>query len=229
LLPPEPDAIVRLLLADVTPWVYRRFDDPRRSLELELEHIVDAVENTPTFADLPILLVMHVPVESAGRHGQGGSRQVATFRHLPPRLQSALMNGTFAGVLAGLEDEVEIVDDLTPAVKRSSRVWLRRPTYQVISGATGSRPVRRLRRMDGVALRPNLRSPAAGFVGLRIAPQWVEAEVHAYRGTRWTVAHHGWSARRPIRPAETDSQPLAPCPACDPDDGAADHLPPLRN
>lgn len=221
-----PAPLVDLVVIDLAPWLHPASDPAaKRRDELQvqaLEALLTHVAAVPAEAALPRLLVSNVPIEAGGEHGLGTLWPVATFHLLPPHLQAMLVEGHFAGVLAGYDRSLQASADLAGAIKRADRAWLRAPVFQVVAGAV-SAPNRRA----GMALRPKrLRtsqayappvwSDHAGFAVVRVRGETAELELHARRHRHWETT----SLRVPLRPApfpsHTPSPHMAPCRDCPP-------------
>lgn len=217
---------LRLLVVDETLWFRPEWDDESEAAKLELAQLNAIVDAIPENSSLPYLLVTHFPIESEGVHGLGGLRAQATYVHHPESVQRALAKGRIDGVIAGLEANLQYVDDLGLAVKRSSRVWLDNPVFQVVSGAAGDADshhpgVSRSRNRD-IALKNDRFSPHAGFVHLGGDASTLEVEVLALHGNKWRSSSALVRTKRPAHPNETPAPPLTPCRDCDPVQGAAD-------
>lgn len=216
--------LVDLVVIDLAPWLHPAADpDARRRDELQvqaLEALLTAVAAVPPEAAPPRLLVSSVPVEAAGEHGLGALWPDATFHGLPPQLQAMLVEGHFAGVLAGHDRSLQATPDLTDAIKRADRAWLRAPVFQVVAGAV-SAPNRRA----GMALRPRrLRTSQAyapavwsdspGFAVVHVREHEAELVLHARRGQHWETASLTVPLRPSAHPSRTPSPPMAPCRDC---------------
>lgn len=216
--------LVDLVVVDLAPWIHpsddpsRRSDDERRTQSLEA--LLTAVAGVPPEGAPPRLLVSNVPVEAGGEHGLGALWPDATFHGLPTRLQQMLIEGHFAGVLAGYDRSLQATDDLAGALKRSDRAWLRAPVFQVVAGAV-SRPnrrasmalrSRRVRRSQ--AYSPPLWSDHAGFAVVRLHAERAELTLHAYRGRHWESASMVVPLRPSAHPNRTPSPHMAPCRDC---------------
>ena len=112
--------------------------------------------------------------------------------------------------------------DIADGVKRSSRFWLKRPFFQVVSGGaahpdgapSGGR--RGWAYYQSQALAPDLLSNRAGFAELVIGPDAYAAQLHQRKRGRWRSAQVLVPRERPPHPAETVSPVLDPCLRCDP-------------
>jgi hypothetical protein len=225
---PDEDARVRLLIIDETLWFRPDWDDggdaSRRELA-KLDAIVDAIPQDP---NLPYLLVTHFPIESEGHSGLGGWQAQSTYRHHPESVQRALADGRISGVIAGLEGNLQFVDDLGEAVNRSSRTWLERPVFQVISGAVGDPDrghrggPRASRRHGNVALTNDRYTQRAGYVHLHGDERVLNVDIHARVGGKWRTTSATVDLARPPHPIRRPASPLAPCRNCDPVQGATD-------
>lgn len=221
-----PAPLVDLVMIDLAPWLHPAADPAaRRRDELQvqaLEALLTHVAAVPAEAAPPRLLVSNAPLEAGGEHGLGTLWPDATYHVMPPHLQAMLVEGHFAGVLAGYDRSLQATADLSDAVKRSDRAWLRAPVFQVVAGAV-SAPNRRA----GMAIRPKrLRTSQAyappvwsdhpGFAVVRLRGEAAELELHARRGRHWETT----SLRVPLRPAplpsRTPSPHMAPCRDCPP-------------
>jgi hypothetical protein len=223
---PASDAppLVDLVVIDLAPWLHPGADpDARARDELQvraLEALLTAVAAVPPQAVPPRLLVTSVPVEAGGEHGLGALWPDATFHGLPPQLQAMLVEGHFAGVLAGHDRSLQATADLTDAIKRADRAWLRAPVFQVVAGAV-SAPNRRA----GMALRPRrLRTSQAyapavwsdspGFAVVHLREHEAELVLHARRSQHWETASLAVPLRPSPHPSRTPSPPMSPCRDC---------------
>lgn len=213
--------LVDLVMLDVSPWT----DPPagwtpehelsRRSLA-QLDALFEALNVESELPPPPRILVMHVPVESAGFHGLGGGDPNATFTALPPPVQKGVQAGMFAGVIGGQDRSLQVEPDLTNSVKRSAKVWLAAPTFQVVSGAA-SRPQRATESSrlfwDGVALEPTLYATHPGFAVVRVGAERVDAVLHR-KGAAWKTAGLSFPLRRGPHPVEQPATNTQPCKDC---------------
>ncbi len=219
-----PRTLADLVVVDLAPWLYPPPPGPARRLaDLQVEAL-DAMlvqlAQTPPDTTPPRLLVSSVPVEAAAEHGLGALRPDATFHNLPPRLQGMLLEGHFAGVLCGHDRSMTAGVDLSDALKRSDRAWLRAPVFQVTAGAV-SRPnrrpavsLRRRRVRSSQAWRAPVFSDHPGFAVLRLEGERAELTLHAYRWRRWETASLSLPLRPTPHPARTASPVMAPCRDC---------------
>ncbi len=225
---PKPTDLVDLVYVDTNGWIFPAAPDTARSRlasrrQRELEALLATLTGT---GGPPQILISHVPIESGGMHGQGGLRPSATFDRFPQSIRDALAQGRFAGVISGHERDLEATKDISDAIKRSSKVWIDRPVFQLISGAAG-RPDRSfpghrtIRGSQGIALHPDLRSLHAGFMTLHLRPNRADVTVRAYRRHRWDQAELQFPLRPPPHPLESPAPHQTPCLRCDPKDGAA--------
>lgn len=217
---PLPDEAPRLELVVVDAAIYQQPPSALgrdRSLA-QLGSLLSALPSGPTAP--PRVLVSSLPVEAAGYHGMGGGRPDASFHYLPPALQDAVRSGRFAGAVGAHDRAVYAAADITDAVKRSDRVWLQRPMFQVVSGsasvpdARAAAGYRRLRYFRANTYEPPIYSDRAGFAVVRVTRSEAQAEVVA-RGAR------GWqrtALTAPLRPnphpSRTTSPGMAPCLRC---------------
>jgi hypothetical protein len=222
----ESEPLVDLVMIDLAPWLHPSRDPvARRRDELQvqaLEVLLTLTGQGPPHGSPPRLLVTNAPVEAGGEHGLGALWPDATFRGLPPRLQSALVEGTFAGVLAGYDRSLQATADVSDAIKRADRAWLRAPVFQVVAGAVTA-PNRRA----GMALRPKrLRTSQAyapprwsdhpGFAVVRLRGDRAELILHARRRRHWETTSLTVPLRPAPHPARTASPPMVPCRDCPP-------------
>ena len=230
---PSPSVLARFVVVDETPWAFPDLDrgPETEAVNARLEALLEAL---PPALDTPHILVTHLPIESSGTHGQGGWRVTSTFIHHAPVIRAALTGGRFDGVIAGHERNLQLVEDLGDAVVRSSRVFLRRPVFQVVAGSAGDPDAQhpfgpRLHpRWQGIALRPDHSSPRAGFARLDFGAEEVRAHLVSLGGGAPLHTSQDFGLLRPAHPTERSLPSLAPCRDCDPGTGAADHLQPLE-
>jgi hypothetical protein len=168
----------------------------------------------------PRILVNHVPVESAGVHGLGGSVADAAFRYLQPALQQALRAGLFVGVLSAHDRNLQVLPDLGPALMRSDKVALPHPVFQVVSGAASDPDAlhagRRVDRLRGFTASPALQSDHEGFAVIRLTPETVDVELHARPGRNWETGSIELPLVAPAYPPArhvTSQTPCRDCPA----------------
>lgn len=219
---PTPDTLVDLVVLDTTAWLAATPQAPTTTTSLTQQQALLAnLELAPSDAP-PRLLVTHHPVETAGPHGQGGLYpDSAYFLHAEP-LRRAIDRGLFTGVLSGHDRSLSATADISNAVKRSSRFWLKHPVFQVVSGGaahpdgapSGGR--RGWVYYQGQSLRPDLLSNRAGFAELVVTTTDFAARLHQRKHGRWRASEIHIPLRRPPHPAETPSPILDPCLACDP-------------
>lgn len=222
-----PSTLARLVVVDETPWAFPALDRGAEtaSVTAQLDALLEALPPSPETSHI---LVTHLPIESGGSRGVGGWQVQATYEHHAPVVQAALKGGRFDGVIAGHEGSLQLNRDLSRAVKRSSRIWLRRPVFQVVAGSAGdpdyAHPATsRMRpRWQGIALRPDHRSPRAGFVEVGFAAEHVQASAFARHAGHWARTTVQYPLLAPPHPVESEAPVLAPCRDCDPREGAAD-------
>lgn len=221
-----PRPLADLVVIDLAPWLYPASDPQgRRRDELQvqaLEALLTAVAAVPPEGAPPRLLVSSVPVEAGGEHGLGALWPDATFHALPDRLQALLVEGHFAGVLAGHDRSLYATPDLDDAIKRADRAWLRAPVFQVVAGAV-SRPnrraamaLRRRRVRHSQAYVPPVWSDYPGFAVVRLRGDRAQLVLHARRGRHWETASMVVPLRPPPHPIRTASPHMAPCRDCPP-------------
>ncbi len=219
-------ALVDLVLLDTAAWL----GPPGRGGPLltaadaslaQQQALLAALEAAPP-TSVPRLLVTHHPVETAGPHGQGGLYPDSAYALHPEPLRRAISHGLFAGALSGHDRTLSASADVFQAVKRSSRFWLARPLFQVVSGAaahpdgapSGGR--RGWVYYQGQSLRPDLFSNRAGFAEVAVGPESYALQLHQRRRGRWITAQVTVPRDRPPHPAETASPVMDPCLGCDP-------------
>lgn len=218
------EPLVDLVVIDLAPWLHPSRDPAalrRDELQVQaLEVLLTTVGEVPPQAGPPRLLVTNAPVEAGGEHGLGALWPDATFHGLPPRLQAMVVEGAFAGVIAGHDRSLQATADLTDAIKRADRAWLRAPVFQVVAGAV-SAPNRRA----GMALRPRrLRTSQAyapplwsdhpGFAVVRLRGEEAELVLHARRHGHWETSSLTVPLRPLPHPPRTPSPHMAPCRDC---------------
>jgi hypothetical protein len=131
-------------------------------------------------------------------------------------VQDAIRDGVFVGVVSGLDRSLQVEADLSNAIKRSAKVWIEAPTFQVVSGAVSlpdRRSPRSLSIREGIALEPDLYSTCPGLAVLRLSSERVDVILHHFRGG-WRTGTVSFPLRRPPHPAETPSPSMAPCRDC---------------
>lgn len=217
-LHPGPDpTVIELVMVDTVPWVQ---PDPAAGEPIlrALDHLLADLEQTAGRSP-PRILVTHLPVEAAGVHGMGGHDADATIHTLYPPLRRAVVAGAFDGVLAAHDRASYVHPDLTQAIKRSDRVWLKQPLWQVVSGAA-SRPVGssarilpRTRYYTSDAYVPLSYTPSAGFAVVRIDGNELQATLHARR-LRWQHSTVSMPVASPPHRTETASPNMEPCLRC---------------
>lgn len=221
----EPDdgrGVVDLVVLDTAAWLHPAPEGSAQAAagEASIAEMVALLAALPPQAPGPErILIAHHPIESAGPHGQGGLWPDAAYFLHHPALQAAVQAGVFAGALGGHDHSVQVSADITPAVQRSSRTWLRYPVFQVVSGAS-TRPdagagVRSWRYFQGLSLAPDDVSNHAGFAEVTIRADAVDVLLHARRSGRWQRAEVTIPRRRPPNAFEGALPGLEPCLSCD--------------
>ena len=218
-------ALVDLVLLDTAAWLGPPADGgPLLTAAddslAQQEALLAALEQTPQAT--PRLLVTHHPIETAGPHGQGGLYPDSAFSLHPAPLRRAIDLGLFAGALSGHDRSLSATGDIADGVKRSSRFWLKRPFFQVVSGGaahpdgapSGGR--RGWAFYQSQALAPDLLSNRAGFAELIVGADAYAAQLHQRKHGRWRSAQLLVPRERPPHPAETVSPVMDPCLRCDP-------------
>lgn len=224
--PSERRPLVDLVVVDLSPWLYPSSEPAARRRDEQqvqaLDVLLQTLAQTPPRAAPPRLLVSSVPVEAAGEHGLGTLRPDATVHNLPTELQTLLVEGHFAGVLAAHDRSLYATPDLSDALKRADRIWLRTPVFQVVAGAV-SRPnnraamaLRRRRVRRSQAFHPPVWSDHAGFAVVHLLPDQARITLHARRGRRWETASMPVPLRPEPHPATTPSPVMTPCRDCPP-------------
>jgi hypothetical protein len=206
---------IELVMVDATPWTAKipEGDPTLRALDRLLETLAADPDRPPR------ILVSHFPVEAAGEHGLGGYDADATIHTLYPPLRDAVLAGQFDGVVAAHDRATYAHRDLTDAIKRGDRAWLRAPLWQVVAGAASmpdaasARLAPKTRYFTGSTYVPDAFSPNPGFAVVHLRGDEMTATLHA-RGRTWRSA----TIRAPLRgaphPAATASPPMAPCLRC---------------
>lgn len=222
LKPPSPMSAVELVMLDTAAWIARHPDGSPADLQADASNLqqaalLDAVAAQPS--DVPRLLVTHHPIETAGPHGLGGWRADSAFLYHHPRLQQAVREGMFRGVISAHDRSLQVASDLADGVKRSSRVWLDAPVFQVVAGAS-SKPDgrafagrRRMRFFQGQSIEPELVSNRTGLAELWIGDKQITARLHAH-GPRWQVGEVVVDVQAPAFADQTPSPGMEPCINC---------------
>ena len=220
--PPGPDALVDLVLLDTFAWQGPPPAPLRAAADASLaqqQALLAALAAAPQ-PTVPRLLVTHHPLETAGPHGQGGLFPDSAYALHSEPLRRAVDEGIFAGALSGRDRNLSASADIFDATKRSSRYWLKRPVFQVVSGATSRPDAHGGRRgwvyYQGQALKPDLLSDRAGFAELLVGPDGYAAQLHQRKAGRWRAAQLDIPRTRPPHPVETPSPVMDPCLYCDP-------------
>ncbi len=218
---PSTDALVDLVILDTAAWLAASPTAPATITSLGQQSALLAnLEATPQTT--PRLLVTHHPVETAGPHGQGGLYPDSAYFLHAEAVRRAIDRGVFAGVLSGHDRSLSATVDISNAVKRSSRFWLKRPVFQVVSGGTAhpdgapSGGRRGWVYYQGQSLRPDLLSNRAGFAELIVNDTDFAARLHQRKHGRWRTSEVHIPKDRPPHPTETESPVMDPCHDCDP-------------
>ena len=210
-------ALAELVMIDATAWLHRdaMAESVGEQMMRELTSLLEALDADRDIA-LPRILVTHFPVEAAGWHGQGGGAPDSTWPTLPRSLRQALAAGSFVGVVAAHDHGVYADADISDAVKRSDRVWLPAPLFQIVSGGASARAggPRRMRHFGSVTLVPDLYAPDLGFAVVDLDPARIEVTLHARRVGRWTRSRLSFPLHRPPHPHETLTPAMSPCLRC---------------
>lgn len=208
--------LVDLVLLDLEPW---RIPSAGDSVALaRMTSLLDAIAAMP--ADTPRILVLSLPLEGAFETGLGAQfGTAATFHLLPPVLQQHLAAGMFVGVIAGGERALHLAPDLTPAIQRSDRVWLRAPVWQVVSGNANDPAKGRISRRSiwrgGIVHQPAVSSFAPGFAVVRVdGSANVTIDLVAQHRGKWTTARTSLPLRPAANPVPGPTRQLSPCPFC---------------
>lgn len=217
---PEAPGLVDLVVLDLEPWRIPSKDDA--TAIARIDGLLAAIAKMP--ADTPRILVLSRPIEGAhetglGSQSGGASGTAATFHLLPPALQRQIQAGMFVGVIAGGERSLHLSRDLTGAIQRSDRVWLRAPVWQVISGnasdPSAGRVSRRAIWRGGIANQPEVTTFSPGFAVVRVdGTDNLTIDLVARRCGRWETARATLPLRPAPHPAETAVGELNPCPFC---------------
>ncbi len=214
--------LAELVMVDSAAWISRHPQGSPAAIQAEASNaqqvaLLDTI--SAGARDTLRILVMHHPVETAGPHGQGGLRADSAFLYHHPRLQQALREGVFRGVISAHDRSLQVAHDLADGVKRSSRVWLDAPVFQVVAGAT-SKPdgralagARRLRFYQGQSIEPELNSSHAGFGELWLSGETIGVRMHAL-ARRWHVGEAQLPVAAPAFSEQTPSPGMEPCINC---------------
>jgi hypothetical protein len=222
--PPTDDTLIELVALDFSFWHYREIgpalagEDLSASLLAQQAALLDALAAQPP---RPRLLLSPIPVESAGSHGVGGRNQRTAYRYLPEFVQSALADGLFIGVLAALERDLQVSEDLSDAILRNARTFVDQPIFEVVSGSAGG-ATHTLPTSRGDALLPDLESEHTGFARVIIEAERVHLRIHARVAGRWRVAGLELPLWPEPHPTLREAPTIQPCHSCDPARGAAD-------
>lgn len=209
-----PPGLVDLVLLDLEPWRVPGEDDVAVRRVDALLAAVAALPDT-----VPRVLVVSMPIEGAFEAGQGAQfGPASTFHALPPSVQRHLAAGVFVGVIAGGERSLHLTADLTEAIQRSDRVWLRAPVWQVVSGNANNPSAGRLLRRSvwngSVALRPERSTFRPGFAVVRVGTTSVTIDLLARRRGRWESARLALPLRPAPAPARGPTRALDFCLRC---------------
>lgn len=214
---PSPTTRVSLVIIDTTPWLYPAPVETKRGAEggAILDEMNQLLAALPP-VQVPRFLVMSAAVESSGYHGQGAGAGDSTYHRLPESVKAHLVEGTFEGVLSGLDDNLQITEDLSDAVMRSQKVALGRPVFQLVSGSAAGSPEGKeaVPYFRGIAVKPDLESTRAGFAIVRVFEDTVELELQARKPQGWRVGRIQLPLRRPPHPTERTLPSMAPCMRC---------------
>lgn len=209
------DAVISLVMLDMTAWLASHPQQTSQDQAME-RLLVDLRTRSST---VPKILVSHVPVEAAGRHGLAGATPDATFHQLPPSVQAAVVDGLFVGVIAGRDHASYADPDLSNAIKRADRRWITQPVFEVVSGtASGTSPIGNHTRVrTSSAFIPDVWTTAPGFAVVHInQTQQASITVHGRHANRWETATIDVTLDPQVHPVETPSPPLSPCLWCRP-------------
>ncbi|MBC8070200.1 MAG: hypothetical protein IAG13_17840, partial [Deltaproteobacteria bacterium] len=213
------DDVLELVVLELAAWRTAPIgdDDPLA----RIEGLLDAL--SAASSTIPRVLVLELPVEGGLEHGLGAlGSPTATFHNLPSRLQQAVQDGVFVGVIAGGEAGVHATHNVGRAIQRTDKTWLRSPVWQVVSGRA-SGPVaghgawwRHTALARGVGFRPELATLARGFAVLTVGIRDdATLDVYVLRRRTW------WRARVQLPLSVTppsgprDAPNMAPCMRCD--------------
>ena len=209
-----------LVVVDTVAWLRGEGDAAGDPAVAEAEATAGAAAAMAASSGPERVLVTHHPIESAGPHGSGGRWPDSALHLHAPALQRAIVEGAFIGAISGHERGLQAASDVSAAVKRSSRVWLRAPVWQVIAGGAASgdagRGARSWRVFQGQSLAPEHRSNYPGFAEIEVHAGRLEVTLHARRLGRWERARLSIARGRPPHPTESASPVMDPCAGCDP-------------
>jgi len=212
-------ARLELVLLDLWPWMRPNdvVDAPGRVARTEaLLAALPHGESMP-----PRVLVLVLPIEGALARGQGGrGRPLATFHNLPPVVQDAILGGEFIGVIAGGEHAQYTARDVGWPIRRTEKVWLRQPVWQVVSGAVAdanARPGAAYRRSavaHGIGWEPAVRTDHPGFTVVSVADDGAQAVLSARVRRRWQHARVALPLSVAPHPRQGAAPVMAPCLRC---------------
>lgn len=212
-------ALLELVVLDLETW--RRAPVGNDDALSEIEALLELLARTTT--EVPRVLVTYMPVEGGFEHGLGAlTERSASFHDLPQRVQQAIQQGMFVGVIAGAEHAVHATTDVGRTIMRTDKVWPVAPVWQVVSGhAAGPRAGhgvgwRRTKLAQGTAFRPELATDHHGFAVLEVGESdRATLDVYARKHRRW------WRARKQLTLAPQrfhgprDAPSMVPCMRCD--------------
>jgi hypothetical protein len=165
--------------------------------------------------------VLYLPVEAALARGRGGlGRPLATFHLLPPSVQEAVRAGDFIGVIAGGDHGQYAVLDVGWGIRRTDKIWLKKPVWQVVSGAVAdanARPGAAFRRSwfaHGISYEPSVRTDHAGFTVVQIGGEMAEAVLGAEVRGRWEHARIALPLAVAPHPVQGPTPVMTPCLRC---------------
>jgi hypothetical protein len=207
------------VLLDLWPWLG---PTDVRNPDLEVARSTALLEALPRGPGTPPrVLVVYLPVEGALSRGRGGrGRPLATFHLLPPAVQTAVYEGDFVGVIAGGEHGQYTVLDVGWGIRRTDKVWLKKPVWQVVSGGVADaneRPGAAFRRSwfaHSIGYEPNVRTDHAGFTVVRISENAAEAVLGADVRGRWEHARIALPLAVGEHPVQGPAPVMAPCLLC---------------
>jgi hypothetical protein len=212
------DDVLELVVLELGTWRHAALgDDPLA----DLDGLLDALARSPS--TVPRVLVRELPVEGGLEHGLGAlGGPTATFHNLPPRLQRALQEGAFVGVIAGGEAGVHATHNVGRAIQRTDKTWLHTPVWQVVSGHAAGPAAghgvawRRTALARGVGFRPELATARRGFAVLTIGEHGTATlDLYAHRRRKWSRARTELPLQVSSPSGPRDAPSMTPCMRCD--------------
>ena len=185
----------------------------------ERDRLTAALRGLPSPApDIWRILVCPTPVATGGPGGQGGRDGHAVFHRLPASLRAAIVAGTFDGVVSAQVPGVEWIEDLDPAIQRSSKQWVTRPLFQLsVQGMVRPGPqARGMPWQRGTSARPTAAAAAPGFARLDLGVGVARPSLWIFLRQKWWGHVLPWRSPGEALPTRRPAPSMAPCRDCDP-------------